>query len=516
MKDDAGRSGRPSVSLRAALLFGGIILGLLPGCSGGPVGTSFEAERAYWQAGRLEQRLSLRPQAGPDAMRPAMLAYERVLARYPLSAVGSDPELRRSLSRARCLAARRLANLLLAAGQSARAGRILWDLRDEAVVDPATAVGFYGDLLQALARGGSADSLADACRDMYVKLPPAQPNGEPLVPVLQAPMGRINAYASAGRSAETTAAVADALSYYDRVVQERPNTATEVVALTLKADLLARSRRVPEAVAVLERARALPTAGELAPGIGLLLGQLLEQPPGSPEAAARVLREVFRDFPDKPAGAQAGIRLALILASIEQPDSALAVLDRVGRDGPRDPESAAQARFQKALVLGGSGREPDAIRELRSVATDFPRTRAGLMAPLRVAEYYRTNGDSLSMQATLREAEQVYELLIQDLRSDPAQAPLVIQAIDRLADVCLRLREWARLARLLEDRATAFPREQRSPSALAEAAQVLQEKLGDQQGSIRVLQALVERYPTHTLARAAQNKLVQLGGSSGS
>jgi tetratricopeptide (TPR) repeat protein len=500
----------------AGLLLSGSMLGLFPGCSGGPVGSSYEAERACWKASRMEQQLGLRPQAGPDAMRPAMLAYERILARYPLAVAGSDPDLRRSLTRSRTLAARRLAGLLLAAGQRTRAGRVLWDLRDEALGDSAMAVGFYDDLLQAMSRGGSADSLADACREMYMKLPPAQQDGNPLVPVLQAPMVRINAYVSAGRSEEAMAAVADALSFYDRVAQEHPSTATEVAALTLKADLLARTRRVPEAVAVLERARSLPTAGELAPGIGFLLGQLLEQPPVTPGAAARVYREVFRDFPGRPAGLQAGIRLAMVLASTGQPDSALAVLDRVDRDSPRDPENAAQARFQKGLVYTASGRKSDAIRELRAVATDFPRTRAGLWAPIQVAEYYRADGDSLAMLATLREAEQGYELLIQDLRSDPAQGPLVMLAIDRLLDVRLRLRAWARVAQLLEDRATAFPGDQRSPSALAEAAQVLDERLGDRQGSLRVLQALISQYPDHPLAKAAKDKVIQLGGSSGS
>ncbi len=516
MRDCARRSGPRSAAMLVGLLFGGSMLGMLPGCSGGPVGSSYEAERACWNAARMEQRLGLRPQAGPDAMRPAMRAYERVLARYPLAAAGNDPDLRRSLTRSRVLAARRLASLRFAAGQRAQAQQVLWDLRDEAPGDPAAAVGLYADLLQVMAGGGSADSLADACREMYMKLPSAQADGSPLVPVLQAPMARINVYASAGRSAEEAAAVADALSYYDRVAQEHPSTPTEVVAITLKADLLARTHRTPEAVAALERARSLPTASELAPGIGLLLGQLLEQPPSTPGAAARVYREVLRDFPGKPATVQAGIRLAMLLASTGQADSALAVLDRIDRDSPRDPENSAQVRFQKGVILGASGREPDAIRELRSVAIDFPRTRAGLMAPLRVAEYYRTSNDSLAMQATLREAEQGYERLIQDLRSDPAQGPLVMLVYDRLVYVRLRLRDWARLAQVLEDRATSFPRDQRSPSALVEAAQILDERLGDRQGSIRVLQALISKHPTHPLVKAAKDRVIQLGGSSGS
>jgi tetratricopeptide (TPR) repeat protein len=300
------------------------------------------------------------------------------------------------------------------------------------------------------------------------------------------------------------------------VAQEHPGTATEVVALTLKADLMARTHRIPEAVAVLERARSLPTTGDLAPGIGFLLGQLLEKSPENLAEAVHVYGEVLRDFPGKPAGVQAGIRFAMLQASAGNLDSALAVLDRVSRDSPRDLESAAQARFHKGLVLAAAGRKADAIRELRAVATDFPRTRAGLLAPLQAAEYYRSDHDSLAMRATLLEAEQAYERLIQDLRADPAQGPIVMTAIDRLAETRLRLRDWARLAQLLDDRATAFPRDQLSPSALAQAAQVLDEKLGDRQGSIRVLQALVSRYPSHALAKAAKDKIAQLGGSSGS
>ncbi len=493
-----------------------VILTLLAGCSGGPVGSVYEAERTCWRAIRLEQRLSLHPGGGSNAMAPAIQAYERVLARYPLSAAGDDRGSRQSLLRTRTLAARRLASLRLAAGQTAQAVGLLWDLREEALGDPLSAVGFYGDLVQTVARGGSADSLANACREMYERLPAAQPDGTPIMPVLQAPLGRINAYALTGRSSEAMAATSDALGYYDRVGQEHPGSATEAVALTLKADLLSRTGRTGEAIAILKRARAIPSAGELAPQIGLLLGQLLEQPPGTPAAAAQVYEEVLRNHPGKSASLQAGMRLAMLLAAAGMPDSALAVLDRVDRDSPRDLENVAQARFQKGLVLAASGRQSESIRELRAVATDFPRTRAGLLAPLRVAEYYRTNGDSLAMQATLREAAQGYERLVEDLRADPAQGSLVMAAIDRLIDARLRLRDWARLAPLLEERATAFPRDQRSPAALAEAAQILDARLGDRQGSIRVLRQLISRYPNHSLAKAAQDRVAQLGGSIGS
>jgi tetratricopeptide (TPR) repeat protein len=508
--------GLRAVAAAVGILLGGAPVVLLSGCSGGPVGASYEAERECWKAGRLEQRLSLRPDAGIDAGRPAMEAYEKILARYPLAAAAGDAEMRGSLARSRALAARRLAGLRFAAGQGARAGQILWDLREEARADPPSAVGLYSDLVQILARGGSSDSLAEVCRDMYEKLPPALPDGRPVVPVLQAPIGRIGAYASVGRTAEAAAAVADALAYYDRVGRDHQGTATEVVALMQKADVLTRDRRIPEAVAVLQQARSLPAVGEYAAGIGLVLGQLFEQPPADLGAAARVYREVLRDYPGKTATVQAGIRLAIVLASSGQPDSALAILDRVNRDCQRDPDGASQARFQKGLVLAGSGRVPEAIRELRSVAVDFPRTRAGLLAPLQVAGYYRADQDSLAMQAVLREAGQSYEQLIRDLRADPQQGPLVMQVMDRLAEARLRLRDWAGLAQLLQDRASAFPRDQRSPSALADAAQVLDQKMNDREGAIHVLQTLISRYPAHPLARGAQEKVTQLGGSSGS
>lgn len=503
-------------TLSVTLLLGGCLLALLPGCSGGPMGSAFEAERASWKAGRLEQRLALRSSSGPNAVQPVMAAYERILTGYPLVSAGADADLRRSLSRTRTFAARRLASLCLASAQEARAVQLLWAQREEALVDDASAVGLYADLLQTLARRGNADSLAEACRDMHQKLSPAQADGGPVMPVLQAPISRIMAYAAAGRTGEAAAASDDALTYYEGVAREHPGTPTEVVVLMQTADVLARNRRNREAMAALEKARSHPAVDGLASRVGMMLAQLLEREPGGPVVAVQAYRDILRDFPGQQITVQAGLRLGAILASTGQPDSALALLDRLARDSQRDPEGASQARLQKGAILAAGGRKSEAIRELRAIATDFPRTRAGLLAPLQVAAHYQADRDSLAMQATLREAAQGYEQLIQDLRADPQQGPLVMAALDRLVEARLGLRDWNALAQLLQDRAAAFPKDPRSPAALAEAAQILDQKLHDREGGIQVLRRLAETFPGHPLAKAARDKITELTGSSGS
>jgi tetratricopeptide (TPR) repeat protein len=498
------------------LVLGGCLLALLPGCNDGPVGSAYKAERESWRASRLEQRLALQPGSGPDAVRPAVAAYEQILARYPIAAGGGDAESRKSLSRSRTLAARRLAALCLASGREARAVQVLWGAREDALVDPAAAVGLYADLLQGLARGRSADSLADACRDMYQRLPAVQADGSPVMPVLQAPISRIMAYTTAGRSADAAAASADALAYYQRVAQEHPRTPSEVVVLMQQADVLARTGRISESVAVLQKARSHPAVDGLASRVALMIAQLREREPGGSGPAIQAYRDILRDFPSQQVTMLAGIRLGALLASTGQPDSALAILDRLARDNPRELEGASQARLQRGVILRASGRTAEAIRELRLIATDFPRTRAGLQAPLQVASYYQADHDSLSMQTTLREAARGYEQLIQDLRTDPQQAPLVMAALDRLSEARMGLRDWTALAQLLQDRAAAFPRDSRSPASLADAAQVLEQKLHDREGCLQVLHKLADTYPGHPLAKAAQSKIAQLTGGSGS
>lgn len=503
---------RRAAAFRGAALVGLCVLAAA-GCSGTPLSHQYAAERDLWKARMIERQIELKPRGAQEDLTPIIAAYERILTRYPITAAGSDTSAQSSIGRVRGTAVQTLSRLYFRQGSRPRSIEVLWRERENLRRSPGALVGIYGDLVQLLARASTPDSLASLYREMAAQLPPGSPAGMPYPLVLESPARLGELYGATGRAAEAQSAYGEAVAYYDRVVAEHPGTPLEVAAHVQKANVLARLNRPQEAEQVLRTAQALPAAEPVAAGILFSQGVLREQMLRQPLTAVPIYREVIARWPEAESAVQAALRVGIAFAAAPQADSALAAFDRAEQLYPRNLALAAQSRYLGAKVLMESNRADAGIRRLRSVTTDFPRTDVGLMAPLEIAGYYERAGDIAAEQATLREAEATYAGHWENLKDDPQQADFVRAALDRLAETRTRLQNWSGAVQALLQRAEAFPGDELSPLALAQAATLADTRLGDRQASARILKALVERYPTHPMAPKAQQRLAELGSS---
>jgi tetratricopeptide (TPR) repeat protein len=287
-----------------------------------------------------------------------------------------------------------------------------------------------------------------------------------------------------------------------------------VAALVQEANVRMRQNRPQEAEQLLQKARALPQAAPYEAGIVSSLATVAQRGLKDPRKAVVLLRESLRLQPDETAAGQVLLRMGLAFVEAGMPDSAQAALAQAEAHAGADPNLAAQARFISAKVLMGAKQASEGLRRLRSVTADYPRTEAGLQAPLEIVAYYRETGDKAATAATLREAAGEYERLIQELGGTQGQEAVIMTALDRLANVRVGLEDWSGAADVLAQRADGFPGDVGSPLALVQAAAIRETRLQDRQGSIALLKKMVERYPQHPLTPQVKDKITQMGAGS--
>ena len=207
----------------------------------------YRAEREMWSARRIERRLALKGQPDAATLNQCIAAYERILQRYPVNAAASDTASSRSLTRLRASVLLELARLYGQKDSPARAAAVLYERRHDFGADLTSTLGIYQALVQLLAARSNPDSLNDVLQEMATTLPAATPDGQPVGPVLEAPLQRAETLASVGRNQEAGAALQDARAYYEKVAAEHAGSPTEVSALIQKASVQARQNQMGEA-----------------------------------------------------------------------------------------------------------------------------------------------------------------------------------------------------------------------------------------------------------------------------
>ncbi len=510
MRRTVSQARRRGYSLPAWLGVAGLVL--VTACGSSPLSSRYQAELALWKAGVEERRGRLNPVRGTEAGNEILALYQRILQRYPLSSATGDPAAVRDLARVRLSAARSASRIFFQQGQRQEAIAVLSAERAGLRGDAAAAMELYRELSHLLATGESPDSLAALYREMMATFPAARSDGHPDPTMIEVPIRLGDLYVAAGRAAEAAAAQEEAIAWYDRVAAAHAGAPVQVAALVKKADVLARQRRAAESAAVLDEARALPQAAAVEEGILYSQGLLHEVTMGDPRGAIPYYRELLERHGDGPRAGQVILRLGVAYAAVGRADSSQAQFDRAEREHGRDLSIASEARALAARLSFETGDTGEAIRRLRALAVDYPRTSAGLRAPLDLAAIYARANNREAETATLREAAQNYERLASELARDPAQAQVVYTALELLADARFRLEEWSSVAEALVQRAGAFPNSPASPLALIQAAGIHEQRLSDTGGALRILKLLDERYPGHPLTREARTKAAQLEG----
>ncbi len=498
-----------SGGLKAAFLAGTLGL-LIAGCGQTPLSLRYRAEQALWRARRIERRATLGATVDATALRSAIADYRELLQRYPVQAAGADLAEAGNVAGVRAAAALSLSALLLKQGDVPGAIQALASERGDQRADLDSRLRICSGLIQLLSQSAGTDSLAQVYRDMETGLPPVDATGQPIPLVLDAPNKLAEVLQQAGKNAEAVTALADASDYYSNLSRDHAGTALAVAAQMQLAQVRIRQGRGEDAVAILRQARSLPGEGPFDGSILYSVGMIREERLRDPAGATDDYRDLVRSHPSDALARQAQLRIGIAYSEAGRSDSALAVFTRTEQDFSHDAPMASQARYLGASVLMAQGKGAAAVQQLKSVTTDYPRTEAGLLAPLEVASWYEKNGDSTAESATLRDAATEYERLIRDLSGDAGQTAVVLSALDHLGTVRLQMKDWQEAVHVLLERADLFPQDPRSALAMAQAAEVLETRLSDRPGAARTLELMLQRFPAIPTADRTRQKIAQL------
>ncbi|MBK8230352.1 MAG: tetratricopeptide repeat protein [Candidatus Eisenbacteria bacterium] len=492
-----------------------LLLGALStGCGDTPLASRYAAEKSLFRARKLLIRIANKPEAAETTRTEAIAALERLLEEYPLTRVGSDARERRALGEVRVASAAHLAVLYRETKQQQKGIRLLSSMRGETKGEPELALRIHGDLIALLSRPLQPDSLALVLREVAEDLEPCLPDGRPIPLVLTAPLQVVDLLESTGQTARAAVELEAARAYYDDVVRRYPGREVEVAARLQAVKVALKQGDLGDADGDLSAAAALSGAGPYEAAILFSQGSVRLQVKRDARGAIAAFSEMVRKYPDDRNAPEAMLQIGASLNALGQPDSAIAYLGRVEGAYPRDPSAAASARLAIARVQGQQKRWAEAIRTLRGLTAEYPRTAPGLLAPLEVVAAVRASADAAASKAALLEAATTYERLANDLAADPASRAMTPIALDHLAEVYEELGDWNKAVNALMTRAQNFPDDVRSPLVYVHAAGLQAEMLKDRAAAIRTLELLVGRYPDLPLSEQARTKIEQLKGNS--
>jgi len=496
------------------LCLGLLASGFLGGCGDSPLSARYAAEKLLWSGRSLERRFWNNPEAASEERLGAEAAYRQVLSDYPLTRVAGDARETLSLTRTRVMAAITLARLDRRAGRTGAAARVLYDMRSEANTEVDTGLLVHMELVQLLRQPSQRDSLAAVLREITEDLPPADENGAPIPLVLEAPLRLVELEESRGNAAAAASELAQAQIYYSDVAAKHPGSDVEVAATIERAKTEIKQGRMRDAAATLSGARSLPNARRFEPTLIYSSGNLALQGLGDARGGLDQYRELIRRFPDDPNSPEAALQIGVAWSSLGEIDSALAAFDFTEKRYSRAPNQAAQARLAGARVLSLEKRWPEALRRLRGLQTDYPRTPAGLVAPVEIAAYYDRMGEAEASRTALEAAVGTYDGSLRELLASPDQAEAASLTFEHLADAHERLAQWDRAVEVLLARADRFPADPAAVRGMFRAAAILEQKLGDRARAADTFEKLAERYPDLPTAERARARASELRGAS--
>ena len=488
---------------------------LLVGCRPEPLTVRYEAERQLWRGRQLERRISSQPEAAAGLVDEGLARYEAVLERFPLSAVAADSSEHALLGQIRGNAALGIVRIRVGLDRDPEVAiTTLEAIRNDTPDDVSVTARIYAELLRLQTQFGEPEKVVELLDEVVDRLPPHDAYGDPFPLVLEAPTQKAEILLRLGRETDARAELQVAHLFYDDIAEQAIGTTLEVAALLQKGNAYVVEERYAEADETMTRAREAKAAGPVVSTILQTQANLRQQMGKDPIGAIRLLQKLHREYPDDPRAPGALLQIGIAYRAAGLPDSALTAFAQVETLYPRQVQLVSQARFLGAKIYEATGRTEEAIRAYRSIATDFPRTSSGLLAPLELASLFEQSGNPGAAQAELQRAAADFQRIIRDLSTDPRESGTVLQTMDHLVDVWTRLGRWEDAVETLIGLAERYPDDGRSPLAYVRAATIQEEQLKDRRAAIGTLERLTTRYPDLLLSRRAAERIEQLREAS--
>ncbi len=500
------------IKSRGAVWVGGLFLALsVQGCNRGGVGTIYRAERDLWRTARLEKTLRIVSDTAPPSAETGRVlsAYGRILTEYPAIAGGSpDTAAMHGIGRVRAQALMGVIRMHRLRNEPVEVRQRLDEARKAFPWDLNLTLRFHQELAQELRSSGDLESAARLYQEMAASLPARRANGEPLIPVQDAPIQAADIFRELGRQDEATAELDRAEAYYRSLIQSNPDDPAATLAWLELGTVATRRGQFEKATEMLEKARKSPGAVKMEPRILLILGTLQQEARKNPGAAVSVFSELVERFPDDPVTPEALVRRAAALADLDRIDEALASLQKLKESYARDRATGAKGELLAARILVHAQRWPEALSRYRALMADYPTSPEAIGVPFEVETHYREIGETEAAANTMERAIEQFG----ELRDAYPGTAIAWTADESTARAMLRLGRLEEAVTKLTAMPDLYPRDPRDPLALLQAAGIASERMKDRARAADILDQLATRYPQSSLAAKAQEEAARLRG----
>lgn len=456
-----------------------LALVVLGGCGrAGGLSDRYVAEKLAWQAMKLSRAMRSNPELATDEMRQRLAdTYREIVRAFPPPAdARALTDLERDVADITGRSRSRLALLALDRGDIDEAVRLYASIRDSYAFDPALAMDGALALAGLYERADRWEDAVSAYEDVVRRWEATEDDGQDPDPQLLRIPTRIAAgYLVRREDAAARERLAAARAHYAEWEARWPGSAIARVVAEFGAETYTLEGRWQDAVAAYEAFDRDYGDSANRDRVWMALADLHETRLGQPRRADEYYARVVEAYVDENAGGTAAIALAvhdIDRGNHERARERLA--DVISRF--RDEEAlGATASHYVALSYEREGKWDSAVPALNNLASTYPTTMYGLSALLRVAEHFLDVGETEAAETALERAAQHYERVARDYAGTPAE----LAARNYLIETRRRQEKWAEAADALLETARRHPDSPASPSMMLQAAEIIEEKLGD-------------------------------------
>ena len=502
--------------MTARLVACALLLIGVAGCgNGGALWARYRAERDFWHARRLVQRMQIEPQLATDAdFGRALVSFRQIATSFPAARWATPEALRDPVARD---VATLSGDAVIAVGQLEemrgdhaaglaeyeRAGR-----EYHAVVPVALRAAIaHAVAMERVDPARAVDEYAAIARDFPLLDPYS---GAVLIPVLDAGFrvaadrrqrGQVGAGDSTLAAIERRALEATASARHGRTAAE--------LWVRISQARAGRSGAEPDPALDALR-RALDEAGQsdLAPRILLSMGQI-SLAAGRPDSALAYARRGF-DVAAMPTRGELGLFAGRVWEQRGRADSALAHYAWLSKALPTTSDAGLEAQLRHARLLEETGQWELARGELRALAASAPAHPAAIAALETIVGHHLKRGENDIAEVESRSALEQLDRLIATYRDED----VLFRARVSRAGMLLAVGRYDAALPALSEVWERYPRTPQGTQAGVVAAQLAESKLNDRARALQLYRDLAARSPEPQVQAAARAQVRRLEGGA--
>jgi tetratricopeptide (TPR) repeat protein len=483
---------------------------VLAGCGDPDLWARYRAERGFWRARRLIDRIQLKPGTATAAdYAPAVAALRAITAGFPAAEWTSPARLHAPLAR----------DVATIAGRAAIAFSRVDEMQgrlEVAIVGYARAEADYAALPlvaleAALARAGAfehagRDSAATAVyAEIGTRFSLIDPeSGVAILPVMDAPLRVARDQARAGHAAAADATLWDAERRYLAELEHQRGRAPALDLWVRLAKARMARGHTQEALDALRGALSEPIASAEAAGLVLTMAEYCVEG-GRPDSAFAYTDWAARAFDD-------GARLqSMVLAARAwerggPPDSAIAAWGQLLDAYPGEASAGSVARFQRGMLFEHQGRWELARSEYRTLMAMNPTHELAFDAMRRIVDWHASRGEK---ELARIEGQRGLEALDRMIATNRDEHILQLARLTR-ADLLVAIEDWAPACGALADAWDRYGDSPLGARAGLLAADVAERRLHDTARAVQLYRDLAERAPGEVDRLRARDALGRL------